>query len=117
MSPIACSLALAGLLLGAASVGTQAFAQGFPKPGLWDPQPLDADVRAPASIGATIAGARASVNSRNTGSAGGRVQQATGVQEGCSLQIASPVLPEGSTSGRTIVLQSEIHGSVIQVCR
>ncbi|MFZ4408050.1 MAG: hypothetical protein ACOYOH_11945 [Paracraurococcus sp.] len=104
-------------LLGAAGLLTlSGAALAFPPAGPWDAQPLDADVHPPAKIGAIVSGAKANATSHRSPDSS-RTEAPTGVQSSCSLQIASATVPGGSATGRTIVLQSEVRGSIIQVCR
>lgn len=112
------ALALVTLAMVAA---VPAQAQTFQPPGLWDPRPLDAPVRPPASVGAAIAAADARVNARasnqNSRQAGAGPGQDP-VQETCSLSIGSVELPSrGTASNQTIVASADVRGTIIQICR
>ena len=96
-------------------------AHAFPPPGPWDSQAMDAPIRAPASIGATIAMAEARVNARNRAQSDRTAVGGPGrdpVQESCSLQIGSVNMPSrGSMSGQTVVANADVRGTIIQICR
>lgn len=112
--------AFLGLAVAIAS-SLPAAAQSFPAPGLWDPQPMDADVHPPAYVGAAIAAADAMVDARrhpqSTRNAGAG-PAGNPVQETCSLQVGSVALPSGGVaSNQTIVANASVTGTIIQICR
>ncbi len=91
-------------------------ALAFGPAGPWDATVLDNPVRPPASIGAAIAGASALGNSRAAANDQASKPKVSGLQTSCSLNIASPTVPQG-TSGSTIVLEANVRAPIIQVCR
>lgn len=117
MKPVSAFL---GLAVAIASF-LPAAAQSFPALGPWDPQPMDADVHAPASVGAAIGAADAMVDARRHPQltrAAGAGPAADPVQETCSLQVGSVTMPSGGVvNNQTIVANATVTGTIIQICR
>jgi hypothetical protein len=111
LRPLICAIAIT---LGPPSAW---HAAAFPPPGLWDPQPLDVPARPPAWIGAKISAAEARINATKRPRAAGVGPGGNPLVQNCSLQIGSVNLPRGLSGNSTIVTNSDVRGTIIQVCR
>jgi hypothetical protein len=113
-------LLVLGCLAIAAAAPAARPAAAFTPPGLWDPLPLDAPVRPPASVGARVSAAEARINATNRTRSDrpGARPGSNQVVEDCSLQIGSVTLPSNGLAGSpTIVTNADVRGTIIQVCR